>query len=85
MRYSTLMLTIAFFTIQLISLAIMLIFIHEYKRITYKHHDILLSIDSKKRPKSIIHSTIIIWIYAGVTFAILIGTTAFFYSIIAQL
>ena len=83
MRYSTLMLTIAFFTIQLVSLAIMLIFVHEYKRITYKHQEILLSIESTKVPKSILHSTIIIWIYAGITFAILIGTTAFFYFTIA--
>jgi len=79
------MLTIAFFTIQLISLIIMLLFVYEYKRITYKHQAILLSFESKKQPKSTIHSAIIIWIYAGITFAVLIGTTAFFYYNISDL
>ena len=76
------MLTILFFGIQMLSLGIMLLFIHEYKRITYKHQEMLEMIEHDTPPKCTFYSTIIIWIYVIVTLTILIGTTTFFYSII---
>ncbi len=78
------MLTMLFFGVQLISLGVMLLFIHEYKRITFKHEEMMKVIEDEASPKSVFHSTVIIWIYAGITFAILIGTTAFFYTIISD-
>lgn len=79
------MITILFFGIQTISLLILIVFMHEYKRIAYKHQELLRSIENNSTPRSIDHSTIIIWIYAVITFSILIGTTFFFFSIISSL
>ena len=78
------MLTIFFFGIQIISLCVMLLFIHEYKRIAYKHQQLVESIENITTPKCMIHSTIIIWIYAATTMTLLISTTVFFYMKIAS-
>lgn len=79
------MVTILFFGIQAISLLVLIVFIHEYKRIAYKHESLLQRIEDDSSPRSIHHSNIIIWIYAAITFSILIGTTVFFFSIVSTL
>ncbi|PIR53709.1 hypothetical protein COU75_04695 [Candidatus Peregrinibacteria bacterium CG10_big_fil_rev_8_21_14_0_10_42_8] len=79
------MIIILFFGIQTISLLVLILFMHEYKRIAYKHQTLLQSIEDDSTPRSINQSTIIIWIYAAITFSILIGTTFFFFSIITSL
>lgn len=79
------MLTIVFIAIQLVSLAIMLLFVHEYKRIAHKHEVLLHTIEPGVKPSSKLQSTIIIWIYVIVIFVIMFATTAMFvYSPISQ-
>lgn len=77
------MLTAAFIAIQVLSLAVMLLFIHEYKRITFKHERLMHSIEAGSKPVSTFHSNLIIWIYVIVTIAIVVSTSAFFYLLLS--
>lgn len=71
-------LTVTFVAIQLVSLAVMILFVHEYKRISRKHEELLHTIEEGVKPSCKIQSTIIIWIYAAVMLAILFVTTSIF-------
>lgn len=71
-----------FLIIQGLSLAVMLLFIHEYRRITFKHERLMESIEPGKKPMSTFHSNMIIWIYIIITIAILIFTSVYF-SVVA--
>lgn len=72
------MLTIAFIVIQMASLAVMLLFVHEYKRIAHKHEQLVHAIEQGEKPSCTLQSTIIIWMYIILLLSILIGTSAIF-------
>lgn len=77
------MLTASFVILQLLSLGVMLLFIHEYRRITFKHEQLLSSIEPGTKPTSSFHSSLIIWIYAIVTLGTITGMSVYFYILMS--
>ncbi|MCA9371100.1 MAG: hypothetical protein KC680_04035 [Candidatus Peregrinibacteria bacterium] len=73
--------TIVFIVIQAISVCIMLLFIHEYKRITLKHEQLLAAIEPGKKPSSTFQSNLIIWMYIIITIFIVLSTSTLLYII----
>ena len=74
------MLTAIFIAIQLISLAVTVLFVFEYKRISRKHEELVHSIETGRVPSCKLQSTIIIWIYAALMLVILIGSSSIYFS-----
>lgn len=52
------MLSIAFFVVQVLSILVAILFIHEYKRITHKHESLMDAIDAGSMPSSTLRGTI---------------------------
>ncbi|MAE68672.1 MAG: hypothetical protein QF793_01610 [Candidatus Peribacteraceae bacterium] len=67
-----------FIVLQLLSLAVMVLFIHQCKSITYKHQDLLDAVDEGTPPKCMMQSTVIIWMYIITTIAVMTGMTFLF-------
>jgi|GEM_PF-2490406 hypothetical protein len=55
------MLIFEFIAIQAVSLSVMILFVHGYKRIAHKHEDLVHTIESGVKPSCMFQSTIIIW------------------------
>ena len=77
------MLTAAFVVVQVLSLAVMLLFIHEYKRITFKHERLMHSIEPHSKPVSTLHSNVIIWVYVISTIIVVVSTSSFFFVLMS--
>lgn len=73
------MVTIAFITIQLVSLAVMLLFVHEYRRISHKHENLVHTIEAGVKPSCTLQSTIIIWIYVIAISTVAIGSSIIYF------
>lgn len=72
------MATIALIVMQVLSILVMLLFVHEYKRITHKHERMLQAIDETAQPKSTLQSNVIIWTYVATIFSVTAITTALY-------
>lgn len=72
---------IAFIIIQAGSLLTMVLFIHEYKRISHQHEQMIIAIEHGKTPSCKQQSTVIIWIYVTVTFTLFFATTALYLTL----
>lgn len=73
------MVTIVFIAIQLISLAVMLLFVHEYKRISHKHENLVHTIEAGVKPSCTLQSTIIIWIYVISIIVVTVGSSVIYF------
>ena len=74
---------IGFWALQILSIGVMLLFVHEYKRITHKHETMLHAIEHHAKPRSVFSSNIIIWIYVITTFTwifVALSLYAYFYG-----
>lgn len=76
------MLTIAFIVIQVLSLGVMLLFVHEYRRITFKHEQLLHAIEPGKKPSSTFQSGLITFAYTVATIIMMFGTSALLYLVL---
>ena len=72
---------ILFFIIQAVSLLTMLLFIHEYRRISHEHQELILAIEHGKTPSCKRQSEVICWIYIIATIVLLLLTTLLYFSI----
>ncbi|MDP7477563.1 MAG: hypothetical protein QF442_03885 [Candidatus Peribacteraceae bacterium] len=73
------MVTIAFIVIQLLLLAVMLLFVHEYKRISHKHEGLVHTIEPGIKPSCTLQSTIIIWLYVICVLIVAIASSAIYF------
>ncbi len=72
------MATVAFIVIQLLSIAITLLFAQQYHYFTKKHETLLRAIDAEKYPASSYQYFVVMWVYVIVTCVILGSTTALY-------
>ncbi|MBT4119411.1 MAG: hypothetical protein HOG89_00305 [Candidatus Peribacter sp.] len=73
------MVNFAFIGIQLLSLIVMLIFVHEYKRISHKHENLVHTIEPGVKPSCTLQSTIIIWLYVICILIVAISSSIIFF------
>lgn len=70
-----------FVGMQVLSLCVLFLFVHEYKRISHKHSLMLAAIETKMKPRSTLSSAVIIWMYVISTFAIAIATGSLYWFV----